>query len=109
MIPTHRFRTPLEVWRYATETDEGGGQSKTLEQVGTVYGQVSQPSAQDRMVAQQAGGELTHVVHCAPSAEVRRNDRLVTPDGRDLKVQATLVPSQERYLRVECWSVQTGG
>ena len=109
MIPTHRFTTPLQVWRRVTADDTGGGQTTEWVQAGTVFGQVSQPSADDRRVAQQSGGELAHVVHCHPSADVKRDDRLIVPDGRDLKVAVTTVPSQQRYLRVECWSVQAGG
>lgn len=108
MIPRHRFRTKLTVRRVTSTTDDGGGQSTTLSDVGTVKGQVSQPSAEEQRTAQQEGANLTHVVHMAPDADVRRNDRLVTPDGVTLKVWATVTPSRPRYLRANCETTQTG-
>ena len=109
MIPTHRFITSLQVWRYVTADDGGGGQTTDLQQVGTVSGQVSQPSSTERRLAQQDGADLTHVVHMAPDADVQRNDRLVHGDGRELDVIATVVPSRTRYLRADCVAVQSGG
>lgn len=108
MIPYHRFDTSLQVWRYQTSDDGGGGQATELVQSGTVKAQVSQPSAAERVVAQQAGSDLTHVVHMAPGEDVRRNDRLIHPDGREMDVVATVIPSQTRYLRADCVSVQSG-
>ena len=108
MIPHHRFGTRLTVRRLTSTTDDGGGQSTVLEDVGEVKGQVSQPSADEQRTAQQEGANLTHVVHMSPDADVRRNDVLVTGDGVELRVWATFKPSQPRYLRANCETTQTG-
>ncbi|MCI0687124.1 MAG: phage head closure protein [Sporichthyaceae bacterium] len=104
---THRLNRLLEVWRQVPIDDGIGGQSTQWTHIGTVRAQVSQPSARERVVAEQAGSRHDHIMHLAPRADVRRGDQL-RGDGQALTVVSVLAPSRPVYLRAECSLDQAG-
>ncbi|MEV3848094.1 phage head closure protein [Streptomyces microflavus] len=95
----------LEVWRETTEKDGAGGQTSTWVQVGEVRAKVDQPSAADRMLAQQAGSKHSHTIYLADGSDVHRGDQL-RGDDQTFTVHATLQPSGPRYLRADCELIQ---
>lgn len=103
----HRLNTPLDVWRPVVTLDAGGGQQTVWQQIGQIYGQVSQPSADERRIAQQDGAQLTHIVHTIYGADVKRGDELAgelpseVRDGERLRVLSAVSDSRRTYLRVE--------
>ncbi|MEV7282872.1 phage head closure protein [Streptomyces sp. NPDC093111] len=105
MIGRHLNRT-LEVWRPATTDDGYGGQESTYVHQGDVRGKVDQPSASERMLAQQAGAEHTHDVYLLPNADVQRGDEL-RGGGQRLRVKQVVEPSATRYRKAECQLIQT--
>jgi SPP1 family predicted phage head-tail adaptor len=104
----HLLNRTVEVWRRA-ETDDGtGGQATTWVQTGTHRVRISQPSAQERQVAQQAHSDLTHKVYAQPGTDIRRGDEL-REAGLTLRVTATVGPSKDIYLRADCEQLQSEG
>jgi head-tail adaptor len=111
----HLTHTLLTVHR-PTSTDDGmGGQTVTFSEVGNIRAQVNQPTAEERMLAQQAGVELSHVLHAVAGVDVRRGDELagdlpsgVAADHR-LRVAAVVSNSRSTYTRIECEVVQVEG
>ncbi|MFD4320112.1 phage head closure protein [Streptomyces sp. NPDC058548] len=103
-----RLNRTLEVWR-ETFTDDGyGGQESTWVRAGEVRGKVDQPSASDRMLAQQAGAEHTHDVFLLPTADVARGDEL-RGGGQVLDVRFVVEPSSTRYRKAECRLIERQG
>lgn len=99
----------LQVWRPVTVDDGYGGQETTLvRQEDDVRGKVDQPSASDRMLAQQAGAEHTHDVFLLPAADVARGDEL-HGGGQVLKVTSVVEPSSTRYRKAECKLIEREG
>lgn len=101
----------VPVWRKGTIVDAGGGQKTIWQQVGTVRGRRSQPSARERTAAAQARAALDQIWYFAPSADVRRGDELRLA-GQVWQVTATFEPSEDgTYLRADCTARQptTGG
>lgn len=103
----HLTRTLLTVHRPSTASDGMGGRTVTFAEVGEVRVQVSQPTVEDRMLAQQAGAELSHILHATYGADVRRGDELDgdlpsdIPAGRRLRVFAVVSNSRSTYRRIE--------
>jgi SPP1 family predicted phage head-tail adaptor len=104
----HRLNDSLTVYRATDVADGAGGSTRTFASVGTIRAQVSQPSAEERTVAAQAGANLTHVVHTTHGADVGRGDELDTGEGRRLRVLAVLTNSRRTYSRLECEVAQGG-
>lgn len=102
----HRLNSSLTVYRATYVADGAGGRTKTFAPVGTIRGQVNQPSAQERLVAAQQGANLTHVVHALPTADVVRGDELDTGGLHRLRVLAVVQNSRLTYKRLECEVVQ---
>lgn len=99
----------LQVWRPVATDDGAGGQAVTyVRQTGDVRAKVDQPTAAERLVAQQAGAEHIRPVFLAPDADVRRGDEL-RGDGQVLRVKATYTPSTPRYLRADCELIEPEG
>lgn len=104
----HLTTHELAVHRPSTTTDDVGGQVVTYSEIGTIRAQVSQPSVEERRVAQQNGTNLAHVLHAVSGADVQRGDELdgdlpsSLPAGRRLRVVATLANSRGTYTRIEC-------
>lgn len=108
----HRLNTELSVDRPQTVPDGAGGTTVTMTAVGTVWFQVSQPTPDERMLAQQAGVDLAHVLHTDFGADVRRGDELEGDFPSDVaraRVVSAVSDSQSTYLRVEVEAVQAGG
>ncbi|MDT0270258.1 phage head closure protein [Streptomyces sp. DSM 44915] len=104
----HLLNRRLAVWRLTTAPDGAGGQTTAWAQVGTVSAKVDQPSARERMLAQQAGSEHTHNVYLLPSADVRRGDEL--RDGPEhYRVLSVISPSTPIYRRADVHLIQTEG
>lgn len=97
----------LQVWREITAPDGAGGQISTWVLQGEVRAKVDQPSATDRMLAQQTGSKHTHSVYLLPSADVQRGDQL-RGAGQTFTVHAALQPSGPRYTRADCELIQRG-
>lgn len=105
----HRLNRTLEVWRPEVTPDGAGGQETTYVRQGVdVRGKVDQPSATERMLAQQAGSEHSHNVYLLPTADVLRGDQLRGGD-QVLKVLAVVEPSSTRYRKAECQLIQSQG
>ncbi|MFE9737338.1 head-tail adaptor protein [Streptomyces sp. NPDC006477] len=109
MSIARRLNRTLEVWRAAVEPDGAGGQRRTMtRRPDTVRGKVDQPSASDRLLAQQAGSEHTHDIYLLPAADVERGDEL-HGGGQVFKVRSVVEPSSTRYRKAECHLIQTTG
>ncbi|MFE7159155.1 phage head closure protein [Streptomyces sp. NPDC057636] len=97
----------VAVWRYSRTADGMGGWEETWAQVGTVRARISQPSATERTLADQATARLTHVAYLSADADVRRNDQLRL-GARVFTVSAVFEPSEPgTYLRADCEASQT--
>lgn len=109
----HLTRTPLTVHRPATASDGMGGQTVTYTAAGEIRVQVNQPTTDERMLAQQAGVDLTHILHAVAGVDVRRGDELdgdlpsPLDDGKRLRVFAVVSNSRTTYTRIECETVQS--
>ncbi len=112
MTIAHLTKTDLTVYRPTATSDGLGGQTTTYTQVGQIRVQVNQPTTDERMLAQQAGVDLTHVLHAIYGVDVQRGVELdgdlpsPLPDGRRLRVIAVISNSRSTYTRIECETVQ---
>lgn len=97
----------LQVYRETITPDGAGGQVSEWVLQGAVGAKVDQPSAADRMLAQQAGSKHTHSVYLLPTADVQRGDQL-RGGGQTFTVHAELQPSGPRYTRADCELTQRG-
>jgi hypothetical protein len=103
----HLTTHTLTVHRPSTVADGIGGTTVTYSEVGEVRVQMSQPTVEERMLAQQSGAELDHVLHGVTGLDVRRGDELdgdLPPDvpaGRRLRVTAVISNSRKTYTRIE--------
>lgn len=103
---TRLLNTSVEVWRTIRTPDGGGGWDETETLVSTVRARLSQPSARERLIADQAQARLTHVVYLEDTADVRRNDEL-RRQGRVFTVVSVFEPSEPgTYLRADCYAQQ---
>jgi hypothetical protein len=111
----HLARTPLTVYRPGFVDDGMGGQTPTFAEVGQIRGQVSQPTAEEKVAAGQFGAKLSHVVHAVAGVDVQRLDELDGPlpstvgPGRRLRVVAVTSNSRTTYRRIECEITQPQG
>ncbi|WP_436772065.1 head-tail adaptor protein [Yinghuangia sp. YIM S09857] len=107
----HWLNRHLAVWRPTTTPDGAGGQSVTyVRQPDLVRAKVDQPTPSERMLAQQAGAELTHSVYVMPTADVRRGDELRDPMRPQVyRVLSVVEPSSTRYRKAECQLIQPEG
>jgi hypothetical protein len=111
----HLLQTTLSVYRPATVDDGMGGRTVTYAAVGEIRAQVNQPSVEERMLAQQAEANLSHVLHGLAGIDVRRGDHLDgdlpfdVPDGHRLRVIAVTSNSRSTYTRLEAEVVQAEG
>jgi len=102
------LNTSADVWRETRTADGMGGWVSGWSQVGSVRARFSQPSATERVRADQAGADRSHIVYLLPTADVRRGDELRR--GADTyDVLATFEPSEPgTYLRADCRMRQVG-
>jgi len=92
----------VAVWRVVRVDDGMGGWEETWDQVGTVRARFSQPSATERVLADQSQARLTHIVYLLADADVRRGDE-IRDGSRVFEVLATFEPSEPgTYLRADC-------
>ena len=108
----HLLNAEAEVWRAALAGDGGGGQIETRVLQSVQRARFSQPSSAQRVVGDQNGADITHVVYFAPGADVRRGDELrprVDSEAlsllakQRLDVWAVYEPSAPgTYLRADC-------
>ncbi|MGY3341201.1 SPP1 family predicted phage head-tail adaptor [Streptomyces filamentosus] len=105
---THLLNRVLEVWRTVRTPDGGGGWDTALVRQTDVAAKVDQPSAAERMLAQQAGAEHTHSVYVLPAADVRRGDEL-RGAGQTLRVVSVVEPSAPVYRKAECTLIEREG
>lgn len=105
----HLLNRTVTVWREErTETGSGGWIVDWVPK-GPRRARRSQPSASERVVAEQAGAALDTRYYFADGADVHRGDRL--HDGSDVyRVAAVIVPSEPGvYRRADCEHIQTEG
>ena len=98
----------LEHYRREEEPDGSGGVMTDWVRLGSVRARVSQPTAAERVAAQQAGAEHTQPVYVQPRADVRRGDELRGAEGA-WRVTAVFRPSEPVYLRADCKLTQGEG
>jgi head-tail adaptor len=108
-ISPHELRETLTVWRKTSVNDEYAGTSYDFAQVGTINAKVSQPTAAEQIEAQQAGSNMTMIVHMGPNENVLRGDELRRTNGDKLRVRYTIRPSDPVYLRADCEQIQPEG
>lgn len=104
----HLLNHRLAQWRREERPDGAGGVITEWVDLGPLRCRISQPSAAERIAAQQAGAEHTQPVYLSPAASVRRGDELREP-GRTWRVVAVYTPSEPVYLRADCELIQTEG
>lgn len=113
----HLLDRPVDVYRRVLTPDGSGGRSRVWAQQGVVWALVSQPQANQTVLADQATSRHDHIIHLAPDTDVRRGDRLrdavaepalVDADARPyFDVISTIKPSKsDVYLRAECVLLQ---
>lgn len=96
------LNSSAELWRYTQVADGMGGWARAWAKVADVRARFSQPSARERVLADQSQSTLTHVVYLEPDSDARREDEL-RRDGRSFKVLAVFEPSEPgTYLRADC-------
>lgn len=99
---THLLNTSIEVWRATRVPDGGGGFEESWVLVTTYRARVSQPTARERQVADQAQARLDTIVYLPDIADVRRNDQL-RQAAKTFEVIAVFEPSVSgTYLRADC-------
>jgi head-tail adaptor len=98
----HLLNSSAEVWRQLRSDDGMGGWNLDWASVGVARARFSQPSAAERVIAAQNGADLSHVVHLADTADVRRGDEL-RRGTKIFEVIAVYEPSMPgTYLRADC-------
>lgn len=108
-ISEYELREQLTVWRRDSTSDPYGGTSSSFVQVGAIPAKISQPSAAEQIEAQQAGSNMTMIVHMRPTETVYRGDELRRANGDRLRVKYTIQPSEPVYLRADCEQIQPEG
>lgn len=101
------MNSSVSIWRLSSVPDGAGGETTSLTQVGVSRAMVSQPSAQERFVADQGQSRHTHTIHTPPGTDVRRNDEL-RRDAQVFRVIAVFEPSRSVYVRTDCELIQHG-
>jgi head-tail adaptor len=111
----HLLNRTLEVWRPETTPDGSGGQTVTYDQLASIRVQVNQPTVEERLLAQQAGSNLSHVIHARYGVDAARGDELGgnlpsdVPSGARLRVISAVSNSRQTYTRIEAEVTQTEG
>jgi head-tail adaptor len=96
--------------RREVDADDGaGGTSSTWTTIDTPRVRIPQPTATERLHADQAQAEHTQPVYFLPGYDVRKDDQLVHADGRTWRVAAVLHPSKTKYTRADCELIELRG
>ena len=98
----HLLNDVASIYRAEFTSDGRDGRTKAMALVGTVRVRVAQPSAQERFIAAESGAMLTHVVHLAYGADVRREDEIDVGGARRLRVIDVIHDSSRTYTRADC-------
>jgi head-tail adaptor len=101
------LNSSVTIWRVLTAPDGAGGEVTSLSQVGESRAMISQPSASERMLADQGQSLHSHNVHLPPTANVRRGDELRN-GAQSFRVLAVFTPSRPIYLRADVELIQHG-
>jgi head-tail adaptor len=101
------LNSSVDVWRISAVPDGAGGETTTLVQVGTSRAMVSQPSATERMLADQGQSKHSHTVHLPPGTDVRRGDELRRGE-QSFRVLSVFEPSRPVYVRADVELYQHG-
>lgn len=101
------MNSDVTVWRLTATPDGAGGEATSVAQVGSSRALISQPSASDRMLANQGQSSHSHTVHLPPRSDVRRNDELRRGAQR-FRVLAVFSPSAPIYVRADVELIQHG-
>jgi SPP1 family predicted phage head-tail adaptor len=99
------LNSSVNVWRESQTPDGSGGFTVVYTDEGPAACKIDQSSAEERLLAQQAGATHTHNIYFAYDEDVQRNDRLA-PSGVDpnterpyYEVDSTHIPSSPGYLK----------
>ncbi|MGW4986318.1 head-tail adaptor protein [Streptomyces mirabilis] len=93
------------VWRLTTTPDGAGGEVTAWVQVGAYPAMVSQPSASERMLADQGQSRHSHTAHLPAGADVQRGDEL-RRGTQVFRVLSVFEPSRPIYVRADCEATQ---
>lgn len=88
--------------------DGMGGSTTTLVRQADVRGKVDQPSANEKLVAQQDESIHSHRIYLSPNADVRRGDEIRDGD-RAFRVISVVVPSSPIYRKAYVELIQSEG
>lgn len=103
----HLLNRDVDVYRSTSTPDGRGGRAVIRSKLGSFRAKVGQARAEEVGVASRDGARLTHVVHMAAGAGVRRGDEVEVGATR-LRVLAALTNSRGTYLRLDCEVMQHG-
>jgi head-tail adaptor len=101
------LNSSVTIWRVSAVPDGSGGEVTSLAQVGTSRAMISQPSASERMLADQGQSLHSHNVHLPPTVNVRRGDQ-IRHGAQSFRVLAVFTPSRPIYLRADVELIQHG-
>jgi head-tail adaptor len=97
----------VSVWRMSSVPDGAGGETTSLAQVATSRALISQPSASERMLADQGQSQHSHTIHTPPGTDVRRGDEL-RHGSQVFRVLSVFEPSRPIYVRADVELTQHG-
>jgi head-tail adaptor len=97
----------VDVWRLSSAPDGAGGEVTAFAKVATYPAMVSQPSASERMFADQGQSKHSHTVHMPAVADVRRGDEL-RRGAQSFRVLSVFEPSRPIYVRADVELIQHG-
>lgn len=104
----HRLNRRLDHYRRESTADGSGGTITTWTYQDTVRCRTSQPSASERVIAEQAGAAHTTTIYLSTRSPVRRGDELRDDtSGERWRVMSTFSPSRPIYLRADCQLIES--
>jgi head-tail adaptor len=101
------LNSSVTIWRVSTVPDGAGGEVTSLTQVGESRAMISQPSASERMLADQGQSLHSHNIHMPPTTNVRRGDEL-RHGAQVFRVLSVFEPSRPIYVRADVELTQHG-
>jgi len=104
----HLLNTRVAVVGWDEVSDGMGGTIRTEVSRGEYAAKVDLPTADEQVIAAQAGSKHTHNVFFEPSTDVRRGDFL-TRGSQKFRVISVIGPSHPVYKKAECELIQSEG
>lgn len=105
----HLFNAKFNLFRPGRVSDGQGGWREALVPAGTVRGRLRPASARERLAAQQAQAQISHVFYGSAGIDVRRGDR-IEGAGKSVSVVAVREPSHAgHHVEIDCEEAQAGG